>query len=46
MENESAYGDGVEMDSYYYLKENTSNMSIHLLFIMHMEWEYGIPGNS
>lgn len=37
MENESAYGDGIEMDSYYYLKENTSNMYA-LLFIMHMEW--------
>ena len=32
MENESAYGDGIEMDSYYYLKENTSNMYASALY--------------
>lgn len=32
METESAYGDGTEMDSYYYLKENTSNMYASALY--------------
>lgn len=32
METESAYGDGIEMDSYYYLKENTSNMYASALY--------------
>lgn len=32
METESAYGDGVEADSYYYLKENTSNMYASALY--------------
>ena len=32
METESAYGDGTEIDSYYYLKENTANMYASALY--------------
>ena len=32
METQSAYGDGVEADSFYYLKENTSNMYASALY--------------
>lgn len=32
METESAYGDGVEEDSFYYLKENTTNMYASALY--------------
>lgn len=32
METQSAYGDGVEADSFYYLKENTSNMYAAALY--------------
>lgn len=32
METQSAYGDGIEADSFYYLKENTSNMYASALY--------------
>lgn len=32
METESAYGDGVEADSFYYLKDNTANMYASALY--------------
>lgn len=32
METDSAYGDGVEEDSFYYLKENTTNMYASALY--------------
>lgn len=32
METQSAYGDGTESDSFYYLKENTSNMYASALY--------------
>lgn len=32
METQSAYGDGTESDSFYYLKENTSNMYASTLY--------------
>ena len=32
METQSAYGDGTESDSFYYLKENTSNMYASVLY--------------
>lgn len=43
MENESAYGDGIEKDSYYYLQENTTDMYASVLYYQYAKGGMEFP---